>query len=105
MAIARTDAQEIRAKGGRTWLDDLMLTRHEVARALDERLADAPIPTGSALVLSNFDDAGYGDVAFAAKLLHLLAEGAPSLSVTLATSSLRQKADIEANVDMDASYR
>ena len=71
---------------GYRWLDQLFILRHQVDARLDHLFADARLPEGLELTVFNEADAGFGDVAFATRLLELLAAQAPGLERTLVSS-------------------
>ena len=76
----------LRPPDGYRWLDQLFILRHQIDAEIDRLFADARLPEGLELTLFNEADAGFGDVAFATRLLDLMAAQAPGLGRTLVSS-------------------
>lgn len=77
---------------GKGMLDQVFLIRQLADAVVDPLFCDASLPDGLRLLLFNEVDAGLGDVAFATKLMGLLGENAPNLSVVLVTSGKEKQA-------------
>lgn len=85
----RTAPQTVRheVEPDRPWLDRIFLLRHLLETTVDRLFAGVALPAGCDLVLFNEADAGYGDISFATRLLHLLQAADPDLKLTLVSSS------------------
>ncbi len=68
------------------WLDQIYVMRHQVEHHLDACFSQTPLPEGTDLLLFNEADAGFGDVAFATRLLTFLARHDPAAQLTLISS-------------------
>lgn len=73
--------------GSRPWLDRVFWLRHRLDALLDGLFADVALPPGCELWLFNEADAGFGDIAFATRLLRLLLAFDPTLRLTLISSN------------------
>lgn len=68
------------------WLDQLFMLRQMVELRLDACFAHAPLPAGAEVLLFNEADAGFGDIAFATRLLGLIRGRLPEVQLTLVSS-------------------
>jgi hypothetical protein len=68
------------------FLDRLFLLRHTAEAHLDRLFLATPLPQGLTVTLYNEADAGFGDVAFATKLLSLLARHTPEVDLALVST-------------------
>ena len=69
-----------------SWLDQLFALRQLADAHLDASFSTTSLPAGSRLLLFNEADAGFGDVAFATRLLHLLGRYEPDVETSVVSS-------------------
>jgi hypothetical protein len=84
--MAHPDDVFIPLDEGKGYLDQLFLLRHHIERVMDRCFREVALKEEVSLLLFNETDAGLGDVAFASKLMSLLRQHVPELTIILASS-------------------